>query len=96
MRRQEPFRSRSPVTWDAVREQAPGRGVPFRRKEVAPVLADEPRAEEGGGLGAACQVPDLGEPADGEYCEHGESQGELVDAEAAQVHARAEPVPFQA
>jgi len=63
-----------------VGQKAPGRGVPLRRKEIAPVLPDEPRAEEGGELCAARQVPHLGEPAGEEDCENAEPQRELVDA----------------
>ncbi len=79
-----------------MREEAPGRGVPLRREEVAPVLADEPGAKNGRYFGAARQVPEFGKTADEEDCEHTESEGELVDAETAQVHARTQSVPFQA
>ena len=79
-----------------VRQEAPGRGVPLRREEVAPVLADEPRAENGRYFGAAGQVPEFCDTARGEDREYAEPQRELVDAETAQVHARTEPVPFQA
>ena len=78
-----------------MREEAPRRGVPLRREQIAPVLADEPGADDGRYFGAARQVPEFGKTANEEYCEHTQSEGELVDAEAAQVHARPEPVPFQ-
>ncbi len=35
------------VPGHAVREDAPGGGVPLRREEIAPVLTDEPGTEEG-------------------------------------------------
>lgn len=76
-------------------QEAPGRGVPFRRKEVAPVFPDEPHAEEGSDFGAAGQFPELGDSAGGEDCEHTEPEGELVDAKAAEVDARTKPVPFE-
>lgn len=79
-----------------MREEAPGRGVPLRRKEIAPILANEPGAEQSSDFGAACQIPELGNSADKEHCEHAEPQCELMDTEAAQVHARTEPVTFQA
>ena len=84
------------VARDPVRQKTPGRFVPLRRKEVAPVLPDEPRTEEGHGLGPACQFPEFGEPAGEEDCKHGESQRELVDAKTADVYARTETVAFQA
>ena len=79
-----------------VRQETPRRGVPLRRKEVAPVLSDEPGAEESRDLGATRQFPELREPADKEDGEHAETQGELVDAEAADVDARTKPVAFEA
>lgn len=84
------------VARDAVRQDTPGCGVPLRRKEVAPVLPDEPRTEKGCRFRAVSQFPDLGEPANEEDCEHAESQCELVNAKAATVDARSEPMPFQA
>jgi hypothetical protein len=84
------------VARDAVREEAPGRGVPLRRKEIAPVLADEQGAEKGRDFGATRQVPEFGKLAGKEHNEHAESQGKLMNADAAQVHARTEPVTFQA
>ena len=79
-----------------MRQKAPRSGVPLRRKEIPPVLSDQPGAEESCGLGAACQLPDLREAAGEDQCEHGESQCELVDPKPAEIHARAEPVAFQA
>jgi hypothetical protein len=79
-----------------VRQEAPGGGVPLRPEEVAPVLADEPRAKKGRGFGRTCQFPEFGDSTDEEECEDDEPQCELVNAKAAEVNARTEPVPFQA
>ena len=68
------------VAGHAVEQEAPGCGVPLRREEVAPVLADEPRGEERGELRAARQVPRLGGPAGDQDCEDPEPERELVDA----------------
>jgi len=85
----------SRVARHAVGHEAPRRGVALRREEIAPVLPDQPRAEQGGTLGAAGQVPELSPPADEENPEHGESQRELVDPEAEHVDARTELVALQ-
>jgi hypothetical protein len=79
-----------------VGQEAPGRGIPLGRKEVAPVLPDEPRAEQGGDLGATRELPQLGDPAREEDREHGQAQCEFVDSEAADVEARAKSMPFEA
>jgi hypothetical protein len=81
---------------DAVRKEAPGRGVSLRREEVAPVLADEPHADDGRYLCRASELPELGEPAGDEHGDDAEAEYELVDAETAEVHTRAEPMPFEA
>ena len=77
-------------------QKAPGRGVPLRREEIAPVLPDEPGAEKGGELCAAGQVPRLGDPTGDEDEEDGDAERKLVDAKAEEVDARTKPVPFQA
>src|ERR1700758_905266 len=74
-----------------VGQEAPGGGVPLRGKQVAPVLADQPHAEEGRELGAARQMPELGDPPHEEHREHGEPERDLVDAKAADIHAGTEP-----
>src|SRR6476620_1183698 len=71
-----------------VRQEAPGRSVPLRRKEVAPVLPYEPGAEKGCGFGTTRQCPEPGETADEEDREEDESQRKLVDPQAAEVDAR--------
>lgn len=76
-------------------QKAPRRGVPLRREQVAPVLADEKRAEEGGELCAAGQVPRLGDPAGEEDSEDGEPERKLVDAKPEEIDARTKPMPFQ-
>jgi hypothetical protein len=47
----------------SVEQETPGRGVPLRRKEVAPVLPDKPRAEKDRGFGAARKSPDFDDRA---------------------------------
>jgi hypothetical protein len=79
-----------------VRQQAPSRGVPLRGKEVAPILSDEPRAEEGRELGSARQFPQLRNPADEKECKHAESKHELVNAKATEIDAETKPVTFDA
>ena len=68
----------------------------LRGEEVAPVLPDQPRPEEGGGLGAARQLPHFRDSAGDQNREDAESEHELVDPQPAYVDARAEPMPFQA
>lgn len=79
-----------------MRQKAPGRGVALRRKEVAPVLPDEPSAEQGRSFRAVCQVPEFRDSADEKYGEYGQPQCELVDAESAEIDARTQSMPFQA
>jgi hypothetical protein len=79
-----------------VRQEAPTGGVPLRREEVSPVLADEPRPHQSRGFGTARQFPELSDSAHEEKREHGEPQSELVNAKAAEVDARAESMSFQA
>src|SRR5579872_870371 len=69
------------VLRDAVRQDAPGGGVPRGREEVAPVLDHEPRAGRGRAEGRLAQVPRTGQAADEEGREHGEAERELVDAQ---------------
>lgn len=76
-------------------QKAPRCGVALRGKEVAPVLPDEPGAEEGGDLRAARQVPRLGGPAHDEDGEDGEPERELMDPKAEEVDARTKPMPFE-
>ena len=80
----------------AMRQEAPGGGVPLRREEVSPVLPDEPGAEEGRGLRAVGQFPESGDPAHQEHRQHAEPERELVDAEPAEVDARTKVMAFQA
>lgn len=72
-----------------MREEAPGSGVPLRRKQVAPVLANKPRSKEARDFGAMRQPPEFGDPADQEQCKHGEPKCELVNTESAQIDPRA-------
>jgi hypothetical protein len=81
---------------DPVRQQAPRGSVPLRRKQVAPVLANQPCAEKGSDLGATRQLPELGNAAKQKNCEQTESQRELVDPQAAEVDARTKTMPFKA
>jgi hypothetical protein len=76
-------------------QESPAGGVPLRREEISPVLADEPRPEESRGLGTARQIPELGHSADEEECEHGEPQCELVNPNTTEVDARTQSMPFQ-
>jgi hypothetical protein len=78
-----------------MRQDAPGGGVPLRGEQVAPVLADQPRAENSSDLGTARHLPELGEPARQQNREHAEAERELVDAKAAHIDAGTERVPFQ-
>jgi hypothetical protein len=84
------------VARHSVRQEAPGGGVSLRRKQVAPVLADEPGADEGRDLAARRQAPQFGDPTDDEDREHAQASGALVDAKTAEVDARAKPVAFKA
>ena len=79
-----------------MQQEAPGGGVSLRRKEVAPILPDEPGAEESRSFGTASQFPEVGEAAGEEHYEYRESERELVDAKAADEDPWAEPVPFEA
>jgi hypothetical protein len=81
-------------TRDAVGQQTPPRRVPARGEEVAPVLRDEPRAEERGDLGAPGQLPELGDATEQEHREHGEPERDLVDAQTEHEDARTKPMPF--
>lgn len=84
------------VAGDPVRKKAPRRRVALRRKEIAPVLADEPCSEESDGLGGACHLPELGDASREQHPEHAEPEGELVNANATEIDARTEAVAFEA
>jgi hypothetical protein len=77
-----------------VRQKAPPRSVPLRREEIAPILPDQPGAENARQFGTTREFPEFSEPANNEDCEHGEAERELVDPQPAQVDARTESVPF--
>jgi len=79
-----------------VGQQAPGGGIPLGRKEIAPVLSDEPRPEDGRNFRPVRQAPEFGDPADEENCKHAEPERELMDADSTEVDARTKPVSFQA
>lgn len=81
---------------DPVRQETPGSRVSLGGKQIAPILADQPRAEEGRDFGAARQFPEFGHSADEQKRKYEKPQRELVDAKATDVDTRTKAMPFQA
>src|SRR5579864_5406246 len=86
---------RGSVLRHAVREDAPGRGVPRPREEVAPVLDHEPRTGRGGRGRRSTQLPRAGELAAEEGGENGEAERELMDSHSEEEDPGAQPMTFE-